>query len=301
MKAKHLKIELGRICRLFGMTRQAYYQHFWRQADVCLENELIISEVKAIRRLHPAIGTRKLLVMIQPFLLEHQIKLGRDALFDLLSEHRLLIRKRKRSVKTTQSHHWLRKYPNLIQDFVLLQPNQLWVADITYYRVGQTFVYLSLLTDAYSHKIVGYQVGDSLETLNTLAALQMAIQQSLCPLDNLIHHSDRGVQYCSEMYVKILECNKIKISMTETGDPRDNAVAERINGILKEEYLNHYPFQHKDEIAQKLPEIIHLYNDQRPHLSCNMLTPTDVHENKLPIQKLWKKNTYCKSKKDIKR
>ncbi|MEL6629784.1 MAG: IS3 family transposase, partial [Bacteroidota bacterium] len=195
------------------------------------------------------------------FLSSHGIKLGRDGLFDLLSAHNLLIKRRKRSAKTTQSYHHYRKHPNLIQGFEATAPNQLWVSDLTYWRVEEGFYYISLITDAYSRKIVGYHVGESLEVVESLSALKMALStrkrwerdrtespevikrvqgvqgvQGGEPI-GLIHHSDRGIQYCSTKYVKLLEKNGIAISMTQSGDPLDNALAERVNGILKGEYL----------------------------------------------------------------
>ena len=262
--------------------------------DTSVATELILQEVKAIRRLHPAIGGRKLMVLLQPFVLEHQIKIGRDALFDLLATHQLLVRKRKRNIVTTWSKHWMRKYPNLIRDVIPSRPNEVWVSDITYFKIAESHVYISFVTDAYSRKIVGYHVADTLEAIHSVKALQMAIQQSTTNFIGLIHHSDRGCQYCCTEYVNLLKHNGIVISMTEHGDPLENAIAERVNGIIKEEYLNHYHIKTKKEIEQKLQQAVHQYNQNRPHLSCNMLTPQDVHQNNLPIQRLWK--NYYKQK-----
>lgn len=250
--------------------------------------------MRHIRRLQPAIGGRKLYVLLQPFLFEHGIKTGRDALFDLLAAHRLLIRKRKRRVTTTQSFHWLRKYPNRIRDIAALQPNHIWVSDITYCPTDAGFAYISFITDAYSRKVVGYHVADTLEAIHTMEALQMAISQASAPLAGLIHHSDRGVQYCSAEYVKLLHVNHITISMTENGDPLENALAERVNGIIKQEFLSHYTFKQPSEVREILRQSIHTYNTQRPHMSCNMLTPEDVHINNLPVQRKWK--NYYKQK-----
>ncbi len=161
--------------------------------------------------------------MLPPFLYDHKIKIGRDRLFNLLSANDLLIKKRKRRIQTTNSQHWLRKYANLIRDFVPTAPNQLWVSDITYWKINTgKHVYICFITDAYSHKIVGYQVGETMEAIESIRTL------------NFIHHSDRGIQYCSYGYVKLLQDNKIQISMTENGDPLENAVAERINDIMKQ-------------------------------------------------------------------
>ncbi len=211
MKDIYPGISLSRLCRLFGITRQAYYQHFWEVSDTTIEHQLILDQVSEIRQTHPAIGGRKLFYLLQPFLLEHQIKIGRDALFDLLAANRLLVRKRKRRISTTQSHHWLKKYPNLIKEWHPSIPNQLWVADITYIPITNGFLYLSLITDAYSHKIMGYAVADNLEAVHTTRALQMALDNLREVPQCLIHHSDRGIQYCSFDYVNMLKRNDIQI------------------------------------------------------------------------------------------
>lgn len=283
-----------RCCCLLGITRQAYYQHFWNEEASSFEQELIIQQVRQIRRLQPAIGGRKLYVMLQAFLFEHQIKMGRDALFDLLAAHQLLIRKRRRRIATTQSFHWFRKHPNLIRDIVPLNTNHIWVSDITYYKTQNGFVYISFITDAYSRKIVGYHVADTLEAIHTIKALKMALKQASGPLTGLIHHSDRGIQYCCSDYVNLLQDNNIAISMTQNGDPLENAIAERVNGIIKEEFLNHYSLKNQSEIMKQLEQSVSIYNTQRPHMSCNMLTPEDVHHNNLPVERTWK--SYYKQK-----
>lgn len=276
------------------MTRQAYYQHFWQTETISIEQEIVLNEVRRIRNIHPAIGGKKLYVLLQSFLLGHQIKMGRDALFNLLAAHHLLVRKKKRRVYTTQSFHWLRKYPNRIKQVVPGRANQIWVSDITYYQTKQGFVYISFITDAYSRKIVGYHVADSLEAVHSLSALQMAIKENSQSLNGLIHHSDRGIQYCSYEYVKLLQDNNIVISMTENSDPLENAIAERVNGIMKQEYLEHYMPNNKEEVAELLVGSVDAYNSQRPHMSCGMLTPETVHQNNLPIQRNWK--SYYKPK-----
>jgi putative transposase len=289
MKDIYPSISLSRLCRLLGITRQAYYQHFWMVSDITIEYQLILDRVIEIRQIHPAIGGRKLLYLLQSFLLEHQVKIGRDALFDLLAANKLLVRKRKRRISTTQSHHWLKKYPNLIKDWHPSKPNELWVSDITYIPLTNGFLYLSLVTDAYSHKIMGYAVADNLEAINTTKALHMAIGNLTEIPDCLIHHSDRGIQYCSFDYVNTLTQNKIKISMTENGDPLENPVAERINGILKEEYLRHYPLTNLNQAMELVDVVVDRYNRLRPHQSINMITPEVVHEKQLPINRTWSK------------
>ncbi len=299
MKDKYPGKGLLRFCRLLGVTRQAMYQHEWRREELGIEAELIIQQVIEIRRCHPVIGARKLYVMLQPFMLEHKIKIGRDGLFNLLAAYGLLVRKRKRRISTTQSYHRFHKYPNLIRAMHITGINQLWVSDITYYKAGGKFVYLSFVSDAYSHKIIGFQAAGTLEAVHSLQALRMAVEGVLNKEQyKIIHHSDRGAQYCCDNYVKLLQDENICISMTESGDPLENAVAERVNGIIKEEYLNHYTFKTKKEVEQKLQEAVELYNTQRPHMSCSMLTPAAVHTNNLPVARTWK-NYYGKQKQAV--
>jgi putative transposase len=278
MKDTYRQISLSRFCRLLGVTRQAYYQHFWQEEFIGVEQNLVLQEVHQIRSRHRHMGGRKLYQILQPYLMEHKIKMGRDALFDLLESNHLLVRRRKRRVYTTQSFHWLRKYPNLIKGQQIVQPNQLWVSDITYWRIGSDYVYISLITDAFSHKIVGYHVADTLETVQTLEALKMAVQSLPIDHQGLTHHSDRGIQYCSSEYVKILQQHNIQISMTENGDPRENAIAERVNGILKEEYLYDYSVQTLSQAKLVLDFVINLYNVERPHMSCQYKTPETIHQ-----------------------
>jgi transposase InsO family protein len=242
-------------------------------------------------------GGRKLYELLQPFLLAHQIKMGRDRLFDVLSANYLLVKRKKKQTITTNSFHRFKKYPNLIRGFAPTSPNQLWVSDITYWRINGSFVYISFITDAYSKKIVGYHLGDSLQTSETIQALEMAI--SNLPAENdktlqLMHHSDRGTQYCSNEYVQLLEINNIGISMTENGDPLENAIAERVNGIIKEEYLNDYQVDNTEDAKELLDAVIQLYNNERPHMSIGNLTPNQVHQNNIKTEKLWK-NYYVKS------
>ncbi len=289
MKDSYTRISLVRICRLFGVTRQAYYQHFWEQEAAGIEESLVLSKVLSIRTDHRVMGGRKLYEKLSPFFLEHKIKMGRDALFNLLAAHGLLVKKKRRRFITTFSNHWLRKWPNLIRQREVTGINQLWVSDITYFKVAGDYVYISLITDAYSHKIVGYHLAETLESVETLKALQMALNQFPENLaGQLIHHSDRGVQYCSEAYVKLLQDNAIGISMTENGDPLENAVAERINGILKGEYLKHNQISTIQEAKKQLQQAVRLYNEDRPHFSIGLLTPELVHSKNLKTEKLWK-------------
>lgn len=301
MKSNFRHIGLAKLCGWFGISRQAYYQNNWGLLSSSLEEEMVLIQVRDIRSRHRRMGTRKLYEMLQPFLLEHQIKIGRDALFDLLSDNHLLVRRRKRRIQTTNSYHRLRKYPNLIRGMVPTAINQIWVSDITYWKLGEEHAYISFITDLYSHKIVGYHVGETMETIESLQALQMALAG--LPLDvtrELIHHSDRGIQYCSQAYVKLLLDSQIKISMTENGDPLENAVAERANGILKEEYLDNYQIHTIGEAKDLLKESVSLYNQERPHMSIGNFTPEQIHRKGPGIkpERLWKNYYQTKPEKD---
>jgi len=297
MKSNFSHIGLAKLCGWFGLTRQAYYQNVWSRVDISIEEDILLKEVSSIRENHKRMGTRKLYEKLQPFLLEHKIKMGRDGLFDLLSSNYMLVRKRKRRIQTTQSHHWLRKYTNLIHGFTPTAPNQLWVSDITYWKINGSNVYISFITDAFSRKIVGHHVAQTLETVETIQALKMALSGFFEEPEShlkLIHHSDRGVQYCSHDYVKLLEDNFIQISMTENGDPLENAIAERLNGILKDEYLNDSPVVTLNEAIMTLNHAVVLYNEDRPHMSIGNHYPSLVHKQSLKSERLWK-NYYKKN------
>jgi len=237
----------------------------------------------------PRLGARKLHFMLQPVLRLKGIKYGRDKLFDLLSREGLLVKKRKCYTKTTNSQHWMRKYPNLIKDIIPSRPEQVWVADITYVLADRKFKYLHLITDAYSKQIMGYELCPDLEARSTLKALKIAIGKRQYPDHPLIHHSDRGLQYCSSLYTEMLKRHSIQISMTENGDPYENPVAERKNGILKDEFnLDELPGELKD-MKKVASQSIYVYNQLRPHLSCSMLTPVQMHAQEDVILKTWRK------------
>ena len=270
---------LARYCQLLGISRQAYYQHFKEDEAKLMKEEIVLEEVRKIRSKHRRLGGKKVFKRLGQFLIANNIKMGRDAFFDLMKEQGLLIKRKRRKTITTFSLHRFRKYPNKIKGIVLSGPNQLWVSDITYWKIENSYLYVSLITDAYSRKIVGYHVSASLEALETLKALKMALGGLKRVPENLIHHSDRGLQYCSNEYVKLLRAHQIEISMTENGDPYENALAERMNGILKEEYLNEYKVETIDQARMTLAYAVDLYNIERPHLSWNYQTPAEVHSN----------------------
>jgi transposase InsO family protein len=238
-------------------------------------------------------GGRKLYFMIKEDINRLNIKIGRDALFDLLAAEHLLVQRRKRKHITTNSNHWYRKYPNLIKNLVPDGPNQIWVSDITYIRTKQEFLYLFLITDAYSKKILGYRLAKNLDSTHAVNSLQDAIKNTCQPISGLIHHSDRGIQYCSKEYTDLLNKHAISISMTENGDPLENPIAERINGILKDEYLYDKINNHNNLDIIELSKSIEKYNTLRPHLSCEMLTPQQAHRAQGNLKRMWK-NYYRK-------
>lgn len=280
-----------------GYTPQAYHkktkQHFIKEVN----EQLIIQQVHAVRKEQPRCGTRKLLIMLQPFFVQHNIAMGRDAFFDLLSKNKMLVRKTKRSVHTTNSKHHFRRYPNLAKDFTPLKAHELWVSDITYIPLKDRFAYLFLITDAYSRKIVGHHVSDDMKVSSAVVALKKALDQK--PVETIVlHHSDRGIQYCSNEYVALLQQHHALISMTQSGDPLENAIAERVNGILKTELISSsYP--DIDKAALSIARAVIIYNFKRRHSSLNYQIPNDVHQQKGAQIKRWKNYYYSPKKKEV--
>jgi transposase InsO family protein len=287
MKQDFPKIGIAVLCRLFGKTRHAYYDSLWRKESSLVKEDVILQEVINVRKDLPRLGTRKLHYVIQNKLISHQISFGRDYLFDLLSEHKLLIRQRKRKAITTDSRHWMRKYSNLVKGLVITRPEQVWVSDITYIRLTNQWGYLSLITDAYSRKIMGYSFRQDLAAEGCINALKMALNNRLYN-ESIIHHSDRGSQYCSHNYVDLLLKNNIGISMTENGDPYENALAERVNGIIKTEFNLYSSSLGFDQTGYQVSKSIKSYNELRPHASCDYLTPNQAHLKSEKLNKRWK-------------
>lgn len=280
---------LGGLCRLFGKSRQAYYKQQNKDHHDGMEQELIIKRVKEIRDQMPRIGTRKLYHLLNEPLLDHGVRIGRDGLFDLLANHGLLVRRRKRrKIYTTNSNHRFKKYPNLIRELEVVRPEQLWVSDITYIRHHHGFSYLSLVTDAYSRKIVGYCLYPTLQKEGPSQALDMALKGRAQRSSLLIHHSDRGIQYCSDAYTSLLQNEHISISMTEKGDPYENAIAERVNGILKTEFGLDKCFDNYEAATAHVDNIVTIYNQHRPHSSCNYLTPEQAHQQRGKMVMRWR-------------
>ena len=291
------KESIHHCCSLLGYSKQSYYKHLKTQEKVALYDYIILNKVKLIREDLPVLGGRKLFYMVRKEL-SGNIPIGRDAFFNLLREYKLLVH-RKRIVKpiTTLSWHHYNKYPNLIRDLIPSSPNELWVTDITYVTSQEgIFYYLSLVTDAYSRKIIGWYISADLSMDGPLHALEEAfhdLPKGVYP----IHHSDRGVQYCCNAYVKRLKDAGLQISMTEGGNPRENAIAERVNGILKDEWLNKLSLTFIEQARVVLAKVIDIYNNERPHDSLNMMTPQEAYSCNGPIKRTWK--TYYKNRKEV--
>jgi putative transposase len=279
---------IGVLCSLAGYSRQSFYKGRAVIEREALQCDLVIQRVLELREQQKKVGGRKLYLHLQSFFKDHSISMGRDALFSLLARNSLLIRSRKRKTPvTTFSNHWMNKYPNLIIGFFATGAHQLLVGDITYIRIQKDdFAYLSLLTDAYSRKIVGYFLSVDLSAEGCVKALKMAIKQ-LPAGARAVHHSDRGAQYCCFDYVSLLKSHAIEISMTQSGDPKENAIAERVNGILKTELLEQ-PFPSFKEAQKAVAQSISVYNNVRLHSSVNMLTPAQAHNENGPLKRHWK-------------
>lgn len=272
---------------MFGIDRQVYYRAKSRVEINKDKASTVVDLVNQTRRLLPRLGTRKLYYKLQEDL--EALNVGRDKLFNILRANHLLIKPKRTYQITTNSHHRFRKYKNIVHNLEITKPNQVWVSDITYIGTRKTPCYLSLITDVYSKKIVGYDVSDSLALESACKALKLAIKQNKGDLSQLIHHSDRGIQYCSNDYQSILKKMTIKCSMTNNGDPYENAVAERVNGILKQEFAI-------DTYNKKLPvmrdvikHVVEIYNELRPHWSNYMLTPNEMFKTKNRRYRKYKK------------
>ncbi|GJM62731.1 IS3 family transposase [Persicobacter diffluens] len=292
MKQRYPAVGLNRITACFGYTRQAWYQH----EDVLMSHyemeKVVVEQVKRKRKKLKLrkLGTRKLYHVLNEELKELGIYIGRDKLFTILRENNLLIKKKRNRAITTNSNHRFKKYKNLIQGTTPTRPDEQYAADITYIKLlgPEDFCYLHLITDLYSHKIVGWHLSRSLAAKESRKALKMALKQRKNKNLPLIHHSDRGVQYCSNKYVQDLRNAGVSISMTESYDPYQNAAAERVNGILKDELDLGARFMSFEEAFAWTSDAIEVYNFNRPHLSINMLTPDQAHQMSGPIKKLWK-------------
>lgn len=269
---------MAEVCACFNLHRDAYYKYLRRYKHHKTVVSKVISLVDEKRIEQPRVGTRKLYKDLHPAFSQANIKIGRDSLFDILRENNMLVKRKRAYSKTTNSYHHFHKYNNLIKELEVIAPNQVWVSDITYIRTVKGFCYLALITDLYSRKIIGYDISDSLELAGCLRALKKALWYTR-PATGLIHHSDRGVQYCSHMYVNQLKKCGIKISMTEENHCYENAVAERVNGILKDEFYLDQCFFSTVHAKRATKSAIKIYNNKRLHLSLGYKTPNMVFQN----------------------
>lgn len=288
MKRQHPTMSWQELCRSLGVSRQAHHKYMGRSERVLQGQAEIMQRVREMRSRMPRLGGKKLYHELRAEIAQLPVSFGRDRFFDLLRGERLLIRRRRRQVRTTMSRHGLAVYPDLVKGRVIERPGQVWVSDITYWRVEEGFYFIFLLTDACSKKIIGYQVALDMDGRHAVSALEMAIRGSIHPLRGIIHHSDRGSQYCYARYIKTLRKEGMLVSMTEDSDPRDNAVAERLNGILKNELLAHHRVSNIAQAKAVLHEAIRTYNEERPHLSCDMRKPDEAHQLATRLPQRWK-------------
>lgn len=267
---------MAQICEQFGISRQAHYQKLKREIERQSENEIVLEMVRQVRRKHPRMGGRKLLYKIQPVLAAERLPMGRDRLFELLRGENLLIQRRKTYRRTTIPGLW--RAPNRLPGLTISHPNQVWVCDITYLEleIGR-FAYLFVLMDLFARYILGWHVATSLVADGALASLKMALTHLPQVPQDLIHHSDHGVQYTSHAYMNTLLAQHIQPSMGAVGNCYDNIFAERLIGILKNEYRLDSRFMDFTQVNLAVKEVVHLYNSDRPHLSLNLAVPQEVY------------------------
>ena len=288
LRQQYSKVSVGRLCDLFGKTRHAFYDRLWAGELRLSQEDIVVEMLLALRREMPGAGIPTIYKMLHQPLQSHGIKMGRDSLQELRRRHGLIKRPRKKYVATTDSNHRFRKYPNIIRDIRLTAANRLWVTDITYIRVAGDFNFLSLLMDGYSRRILGYCLHPTLSREGPLTALRMAIATLKAPPVDLIHHSDRGIQYCCDDYIAELELYGIAISMTEKGDPYENAMAERLNGVLKQTFGLAEVFESRELALQRTKKAVDSYNNARPHTGIGNLTPEQAHELIGILPRAWK-------------
>lgn len=269
-------VSISELCRLLGENRQKYYRNIWSERRSRKRATEVVEHVREVRAAMPRLGGRKLYHILKPWL--RDLGVGRDRLFDILRANNMLIQPVRSYHVTTNSHHRFRKHKNLIADMEVTRPEQVFVSDITYIRNRGRHMYLALVTDAYSKKIMGYDLSDSLGTEGSLRALRMAHANRTYAEEPLIHHSDRGIQYCSDQYQEKLRKYGITTSMTESYDPYANAIAERVNGILKQEFLLEGLNLPLSLMKKVVKESVSTYNTKRPHLSCGYNTPEFMHK-----------------------
>jgi putative transposase len=278
LKGTREHYSIDNLCAVFGYTRQAWYNHLKRSKLHHFQQHIVLEKIQEIRMHLPKTGCIKLYKELNDgFLQSVGISMGRDAVFNLLRANGMLIKTKKKWVRTTDSFHRFKVHPDLVQRRPATQAEQIWVSDITYLRTETGFAYLSLVTDAFSRKIVGYHLSSNLKAIGCIKALKDALKNKVYPNRPLIHHSDRGTQYCCDEYIKLLKDSKIQISMTQSGSPYDNALAERVNGILKMEFDLERTFRSQSRAASAVAHAIDKYNNLRRHASCDYKTPEYTH------------------------
>jgi transposase InsO family protein len=280
------------MCSLFGYSKQAYYKQIKHNSDTTVKEEVIVGLIQQKRQIWKRGSGRNLHQCLKQDLAKHQIKIGRDKFFDVLRENHLLIKSKRIRTKTTCSYHHFNRYANLIKGAELTRSNQIWVSDITYLwlKPQDKFCYLSVITDLYSRKIVGHCVHESLSVKGCMDALKIALSARKDKTLPLIHHSDRGVQYCCNEYVTMLQKHEVQISMTQTGDPLENAVAERIHKTIKEEFTDErqISFSNIGKAKMEIQKFVAFYNQKRPHRSIEWLTPNAAHKRIGSLRRVWK-------------
>jgi transposase InsO family protein len=297
-------VKVKELCQLLGYSKQAYYQQIRYQEQQAFDEYLIIELIHRKRIIWKKGSGRNLLAALKEDFSNHDISIGRDKFFDLLRRHGLLTVRKSYKAITTMSYHHYHKYTNLIKDKVPLKSNEIWVSDITYIWLSgvECFAYLSLITDLYSHRIMGYFLSETLRADGPLNALKTAVEYAgASKVEGCIHHSDRGVQYCCHDYIRELSANKFKISMTQSGNPLENAVAERVNGIVKYEFSDNRQLTFADfKTAQnQIPGVINFYNEQRPHSSIERLTPNVAYAMEGELKRCWKNYNKKKQVEDL--
>ena len=288
-------MKITELTELLGYSKQSYYKQIHRKEQARIQDELILELIKAKRKLWKKGSGRNLHSSLSKEFRQHNIKMGRDKFFSFLAKNELLIKNKKRKIRTTFSYHHFHKYPNLTKELFVNRVNQVIVTDITYLylRDSDSFAYLFLVTDLYSRKIMGYNISNNLSAKSAVNALEMALK-NMSNINDTIHHSDRGIQYCSNEYTRLLKNKGIRISMTENSDPLENAIAERINKTVKEEFTEEkqISFNNFNEAKRIMVQIIKFYNDERPHRSLEMFTPSLAYEMNKQLKRKWK--TYYK-------
>lgn len=293
MKKEDQRITVKALCTHFGYSRARYYQSQEEERHCQEQTDTVLKLAHRERCLQPKLASDKVFRLIKPEMERQGIKLGRDKLYGIFRENGLLLEKKKRRApRTTNSEHGYKRYGNILKDKELTAPNQAWVCDITYLRVDQSWMYMCLMMDAYSRKIVGWELHDTLEMVGCMKALEMGLKSLPKGFDykDLIHHSDHGVQYCCHAYRKKLRGKGIRISMAAVGDCYENAQAERLNGILKQEYGLGGSIGKKDQARKLALQAVELYNTRRPHRALGLYTPEEVHRGEqAKVRRHWPK------------